>query len=230
MKTKQVLTPFQQPNTTTTFFPTTIKKTHKTKQPSLRFHRLSLSRGGFTKASTFPHSTKPPPFLNPNPSLKMASSATTTISTAAVSSYSPLSSTFTQSTRSFTNSSSIPLSKPQSHKSRSLTITSSTATQSAAATTVVVTKEYKVKSVKARQIIDSRGNPTVEVDLITDDLYRSAVPSGASTGIYEALELRDGDKSVYGGKGVLKAVENINQVLGPKLIGVDVRFNPFLNF
>lgn len=86
-----------------------------------------------------------------------------------------------------------------------------------------IAKECKVKSVKARQIIDSRGNPTVEVDLITDDLYRSAVPSGASTGIYEALELRDGDKSVYGGKGVLNAVKNINDILGPKLIGVDVR-------
>ncbi|XP_009337665.2 LOW QUALITY PROTEIN: enolase 1, chloroplastic [Pyrus x bretschneideri] len=84
-------------------------------------------------------------------------------------------------------------------------------------------QEYKVKSVKARQIIDSRGNPTVEVDLVTDDLYRSAVPSGASTGIYEALELRDGDKAVYGGKGVLTAVKNINEILGPKLVGVDVR-------
>lgn len=82
----------------------------------------------------------------------------------------------------------------------------------------------KVKSVKARQIIDSRGNPTVEVDLITDDLFRSAVPSGASTGIYEALELRDGDKSVYGGKGVLNAVKNINDILGPKLVGVDIRW------
>ena len=71
---------------------------------------------------------------------------------------------------------------------------------------VAVVKECNVNSVKARQIIDSRGNPTVEVDLVTDDLYRSAVPSGASTGIYEALEIRDGDKSVYGGKGVLNAV------------------------
>ncbi|KAK4843716.1 hypothetical protein QYF36_011736 [Acer negundo] len=82
----------------------------------------------------------------------------------------------------------------------------------------------KLKSLKARQIIDSRGNPTVEVDLITDhDLFRSAVPSGASTGIYEALELRDGDKSVYGGKGVLNAVNNINHILAPKLVGIDVR-------
>lgn len=87
----------------------------------------------------------------------------------------------------------------------------------------VVAKECRVKGVKARQIIDSRGNPTVEVDLITDDLYRSAVPSGASTGIYEALELRDGDKSVYGGKGVLQAIRNINDLVAPKLIGVDVR-------
>ena len=88
---------------------------------------------------------------------------------------------------------------------------------------------------KARQIIDSRGNPTVEVDLVTDgadgQLYRSAVPSGASTGIYEALELRDGDKSVYGGKGVLNAVKNINDILGPQLVGVDVRyfFFPFFS-
>lgn len=80
-----------------------------------------------------------------------------------------------------------------------------------------------MRSVKARQIIDSRGNPTVEVDVVTSDLYRSAVPSGASTGIYEALELRDGDKKVYGGKGVVNAVRNVNEFLGPKLIGVDVR-------
>ncbi|KAD4385411.1 hypothetical protein E3N88_25579 [Mikania micrantha] len=74
---------------------------------------------------------------------------------------------------------------------------------------VASAKSSTVKSVKARQIIDSRGNPTVEVDLVTDELYRSAVPSGASTGIYEALELRDGDKKLYGGKGVLSAVKNI---------------------
>ncbi|CAL1354615.1 unnamed protein product [Linum trigynum] len=88
-----------------------------------------------------------------------------------------------------------------------------------------VAQDCQVKSVKARQIIDSRGNPTVEVDLFTGDghLFRSAVPSGASTGIYEALELRDGDKSVYAGKGVLTAVANINDILGPKLVGVDVR-------
>lgn len=91
----------------------------------------------------------------------------------------------------------------------------------------VVTKSEaatKIKSITARQIIDSRGNPTVEVDLVTDRVYRSAVPSGASTGIYEALELRDGDKKVFGGKGVLKAVENINNVLAKKLVGLDTRF------
>lgn len=82
-----------------------------------------------------------------------------------------------------------------------------------------------VRSIRARQIVDSRGNPTVEVDLVAGDgrLHRSAVPSGASTGIYEALELRDGDKSVYGGKGVLQAVRNINEIIAPKLVGVDVR-------
>ncbi|PHT59638.1 Enolase 1, chloroplastic [Capsicum baccatum] len=83
----------------------------------------------------------------------------------------------------------------------------------------------KVKYVKARQIIYSRGNPTVEVDLVTSDdlLYRSVIPSGASTGIYEALELRDGDKSIYGGKGVFNAIKNIKVFLGPKFVGVDVR-------
>jgi len=77
---------------------------------------------------------------------------------------------------------------------------------------------------KAREIYDSRGNPTVEVDLCTDTaLFRAAVPSGASTGIYEALELRDGDKSRVMGKGVLKAVDNVNTLIAPKLIGKDVR-------
>jgi len=79
-----------------------------------------------------------------------------------------------------------------------------------------------IKSVHAREILDSRGNPTIEVDLTTEKgLFRAAVPSGASTGIYEALELRDGDKSRYLGKGVLKAVENVNKHLGPAVIGMD---------
>jgi enolase len=79
-----------------------------------------------------------------------------------------------------------------------------------------------IKKVHARQIFDSRGNPTVEVDLVTEiGLFRAAVPSGASTGIYEALELRDGDKDAYMGKGVSKAVANVNDVIGPALVGKD---------
>ncbi|XP_011814011.1 PREDICTED: beta-enolase [Colobus angolensis palliatus] len=76
-----------------------------------------------------------------------------------------------------------------------------------------------MQKIFAREILDSRGNPTVEVDLHTaKGRFRAAVPSGASTGIYEALELRDGDKGRYLGKGVLKAVEHINKTLGPALL------------
>lgn len=75
------------------------------------------------------------------------------------------------------------------------------------------------KSIKARQIFDSRGNPTVEVDLVTDlGLFRAAVPSGASTGVHEALEMRDEVKADWLGKGVLKAVENINKTIGPAVL------------
>merc|ERR1719429_1076967 len=81
----------------------------------------------------------------------------------------------------------------------------------------------KVVSIKAREIFDSRGNPTVEVDLCTDRAsYRAAVPSGASTGVYEALELRDGDNARLLGKGVLTAVKNVNELIAPKLKGMDV--------
>src|SRR6201989_1578022 len=78
--------------------------------------------------------------------------------------------------------------------------------------------------VHARQILDSRGNPTIEVDVLTENgaLGRAAVPSGASTGVHEAVELRDNNKSVYMGKGVLKAVENVNEILAKELQGVDV--------
>jgi enolase len=78
--------------------------------------------------------------------------------------------------------------------------------------------------VHARQILDSRGNPTIEVDVITENgiLGRAAVPSGASTGVHEAVELRDGDKKVYLGKGVLKAVANVNEKIAAELKGVDV--------
>ena len=80
-----------------------------------------------------------------------------------------------------------------------------------------------IEDVKARQILDSRGNPTVEVDvtLSCGVVGRAAVPSGASTGIFEALELRDGDKSMYLGKGVLQAVDNVNSIIAPELIGED---------
>jgi enolase len=78
--------------------------------------------------------------------------------------------------------------------------------------------------VHARQILDSRGNPTIEVDVMTENgiLGRAAVPSGASTGVHEAVELRDNDKSTYLGKGVLTAVKNVNDVLAKELIGIDV--------
>ncbi len=78
--------------------------------------------------------------------------------------------------------------------------------------------------VHARQILDSRGNPTVEVDVLTDDgaMGRAAVPSGASTGIHEAVELRDNDKKKYVGKGVLKAVKNVNTLISDAIVGFDI--------
>ena len=83
----------------------------------------------------------------------------------------------------------------------------------------------KIEKIHAREIIDSRGNPTVEVDVLLEcgALGRAAVPSGASTGILEALELRDGDKSRYLGKGVLKAVENVNDIIASKIVGMDAQ-------
>jgi len=80
---------------------------------------------------------------------------------------------------------------------------------------------YEITDIFAREILDSRGNPTVEVDVVLDDfvLGRAAVPSGASTGEHEALELRDGDQNRFGGKGVLTAVQNINEIIMPELIG-----------
>jgi enolase len=80
-----------------------------------------------------------------------------------------------------------------------------------------------IEAVSAQEILDSRGNPTVEVEVILGDgaWGRAAVPSGASTGTHEALELRDGDKSRYGGRGVLKAVENVNEIIADELFGWD---------
>ncbi|WP_371362852.1 Enolase [Sporomusa rhizae] len=80
-----------------------------------------------------------------------------------------------------------------------------------------------IVDILAREIMDSRGNPTVEVDVLLEDgtMGRAAVPSGASTGAYEAVELRDGDKDRYMGKGVLKAVENVNEIITPEIVGMD---------
>jgi enolase len=80
-----------------------------------------------------------------------------------------------------------------------------------------------IKRIHGRQILDSRGNPTVEVDVYLEDgaFGRASVPSGASTGIYEAVELRDGDKSKYLGRGVLKAVDNVNKLIAPRLAGAE---------
>lgn len=82
----------------------------------------------------------------------------------------------------------------------------------------------KIKEIKAREILDSRGNPTVEVDVTLENgiLGRASVPSGASTGVHEALELRDNDSARYLGKGVLKAVNNVNTIIKEKIVGMDV--------
>ncbi len=81
----------------------------------------------------------------------------------------------------------------------------------------------KIKDIRAREIIDSRGNPTVEVDVILDNgiLGRAAVPSGASTGEHEAIELRDGDRDKFLGKGVTKALKNVTQIIKPEVLGKD---------
>ena len=89
----------------------------------------------------------------------------------------------------------------------------------------------KITKIHARQILDSRGNPTVEAEVFTGDgiMGRAAVPSGASTGKYEAVELRDGDRSTYLGKGVLKAVGHINTVINEDLNGIDVNEQPLID-
>src|SRR5215813_3404159 len=81
----------------------------------------------------------------------------------------------------------------------------------------------KIQNINAREVLDSRGNPTVEAECILESGVRgrAIVPSGASTGEHEALELRDGDKKRYLGKGVLKAVSNVNKIIGPALLGQD---------
>ncbi len=88
-----------------------------------------------------------------------------------------------------------------------------------------------ITSIHAREVLDSRGNPTIEVEIYTESgaFGRAIVPSGASTGEYEAVELRDGDKGRYLGKGVLKAVNNVNEIIAPALIGYDVTMQAFLD-
>src|SRR5660398_162565 len=88
----------------------------------------------------------------------------------------------------------------------------------------IMLMKRKIEFIHAREILDSRGNPTVEVDVTAEGGFmgRAAVPSGASTGAFEAVELRDGDKQRYLGNGVLKAVKNVNSIIAPKLIGMDV--------
>ena len=82
----------------------------------------------------------------------------------------------------------------------------------------------KIKNIFSREIIDSRGNPTIECDILTDDscIGRSSIPSGASKGIYEAVEIRDNDKNRFFGKGVLKSINKINNLISKNLIGISV--------
>lgn len=95
----------------------------------------------------------------------------------------------------------------------------------------MITNELEIIDVRGREIIDSRGNPTVEVDvaLAGGAIGRASVPSGASTGEHEAWELRDGDFKRYGGKGVLKAVENINKIIAPEVAGHDATLQPAID-
>jgi enolase len=93
-------------------------------------------------------------------------------------------------------------------------------------------KSYlEIIDIKAREILDSRANPTVEVQVQLEDgtVERAAVPSGASTGAFEAVELRDNDKNRYNGKGVLKAVDNVNTEIAPKIIGMNVFDQPLID-
>ncbi len=94
-----------------------------------------------------------------------------------------------------------------------------------------ITIEATIKTIRAREIIDSRGNPTIEVEVFLNNGIsgKAAVPSGASTGKYEAIELRDGDKRRYNGLGVLKAVKNVENIIQPELIGVDVFNQEFID-
>ena len=91
--------------------------------------------------------------------------------------------------------------------------------------------DYEVESIHARQVLDSRGNPTLECEVLLGEgvMGRAMVPSGASTGEHEAVELRDGDEEQWGGKGVLNAVANVNDELAPQIIGLDSREQEYID-
>ncbi len=92
------------------------------------------------------------------------------------------------------------------------------------ASEVSKTSDMKIQKLVAREILDSRGNPTIEVDVFTDcSMGRAAIPSGASTGTHEAIELRDGDVLRYSGKGVRNVIRNITNIIAPKITGIDAR-------
>src|SRR5881275_2807484 len=95
----------------------------------------------------------------------------------------------------------------------------------------IFARMFKIEELFGREILDSRGNPTVEVDCLLESgaIGRAAVPSGASTGSREALELRDGDKKRYGGKGVLQAVQNVNDAIAGEVEGMDAREQPMVD-
>ena len=91
--------------------------------------------------------------------------------------------------------------------------------------------EYEIETIHARQVLDSRGNPTLECEaiLIDGSMGRAIVPSGASTGEHEAVELRDGDDDLFGGKGVMNAVTNVNEELAPQIVGLDAREQEYID-
>ena len=91
--------------------------------------------------------------------------------------------------------------------------------------------EYEIDTIHARQVLDSRGNPTLECEatLVDGSMGRAIVPSGASTGEHEAVELRDGDDSHFGGKGVTQAVTNVNEELAPQIVGLDAREQEYID-
>ena len=92
-------------------------------------------------------------------------------------------------------------------------------------------ERLEIDEIRALEVLDSRGNPTIQVEVVTEGGFSGVamVPSGASTGAFEAVELRDGDKSRYMGKGVLTAVKNVNEIVAPEMIGMDVYNQPAID-